>query len=117
MVELYFTVTNTETTAYALVNITNGDHICGELEDHAGLMGIIKSGLNRYVSWYLALIEPQDIAGPGVLVLVYEQDQLPGPKEMAQIFDVLDLPQINAQSVDKPSPEDYPSLYERLERI
>lgn len=109
MVEMHFQVANAEEAAYAFLSITNGESICGELEDHGGIMGAVEQ-----LSWYVALIQPSEITGAGILSLLYEDTTPPSATVMRVVFKLLDEQGIKAISIPKPTPQEYPELYEAL---
>lgn len=116
MSELHFVTDNAEETAYALIELSQGDALCGELEDHGGVLGQITDGIGGPLSWYLALTDRSSATGQALLTIMWDDDKTPSPGLMKRVFGVFDRRQIAAvyQGTSKFNIEDYPSWSELL---
>lgn len=113
MTALWFKIENSENLCYELAEVTHHETICGGLEEHGGLMGVMSDHSGR-LYWYLALINPFDISGPGLLKLEYNLPN-PSPQVMRRVFAILD--RCLAETIEQPKSEDYPTLTETLEVV
>lgn len=117
MAELHFTTDNAEETADALIALTSGDSICGELEEHGGVMGQIIDNEGGPLSWYLALSDRKDPGGQALLVIAWDEKHLPSPKIMKRIFGVFDMKNLEVlyKGTAKFDIENYPTWSELID--
>lgn len=117
MAELHFITDNAEETADAFIAITSGDSICGELEEHGGVIGQILDNEGGPLSWYLALSDRNQPGGSALLTISWEEEHLPPSRVMEKVFGVFDSKSIEVlyQGTSKFDIEDYPTWAELIE--
>lgn len=112
MKSLWFKVDNAEILTDSLLHLTIGASVCGGLEEHGGIMGVIYDSDGSRVAWYVALINHQDPSGPAFAKFEYDPEQKPHPETMRKIFDALDTTEAEISS--RPNEDDYPSMINSL---
>lgn len=117
MAELHFITDNAEETADAFIALTDGDSVCGELEEHGGVMGQLTGRSGGPLSWYLGLSNRINPDGQALLALSWNDAHPPCPEIMELVFGVFDIDNVEVlyKGTRKFDIENYPSWAELIE--